>query len=109
MTDFELAVKTAAEKAVLKIITEGGWIAPDYANRFKIPVDFLADVWGLIDPAKVKQALTFRLEDELAERIMNHMASEIATDIKQILSVQERREAIRGIARAHFNQIMQAK
>lgn len=109
MTDFELALKTAAEKTVLKIISDGNWIAPDYASRFKIPADFLSDVWGLIDPAKVKQALASRLEEELADRIMNHMAAEIATDIKQILSVQERRELLRGIARAHLNQIMQAK
>ena len=109
MTDFELAIKTAAEKAVLKIISDGSWIAPDYNTRYKIPVDFMADVWGLVDPAKIKTALARRLESELADRLVNHMAAEIATDIKQILSVTERREALRAIAREHMTAIMGAK
>lgn len=106
MTDFEQSVKAAAEKAVLKIIAEGQWIAPDYANRFKIPPDMLADIWRLVDADKIKAKMVERLENELADRIMNHMAAEMATDVKQILSVQERREALRSIAREHMNTIM---
>ena len=107
MSDFEIAVKTAAERSVLKILTEGSWIAPDYANRFKIPPDFLADVWQLIDAKQLKLSLARRLEEELADRILNHMAAEIATDVKQILSVKERREALRSVARQHMESIMQ--
>ena len=73
MTDFEIALKSAAEKAVLKIISEGSWIAPDYANRFKIPASMLEDI------------------EELADKIINRMAEEISTDVKQILSVKERK------------------
>lgn len=109
MSDFENAVKTAAEKAVLKIISEGSWIAPDYGNRFKIPSDMLAGIWAMVDKDRIKLLMAERLEAELADRIMNHMAAEIATDIKQILSVQERREALRAIARKHLDEIMQAK
>jgi hypothetical protein len=108
MTEFETAIKAAAEKAVLKIISEGSWVMPDYANRFKIPPEMLAGIWGMVDTAGVQKKLAARLEQELADRIVNHMAAEIATDIKQILSVNERREAIRSIVRAHFDQIMQA-
>ena len=103
MTDFELAVKTAAEKAVLKIITEGSWIAPDYANRFKLP----ADVWKLVDQNQIKRHLAARIEEEMADRLVNHIAAELATDIKQILSVPERREALRHVARQHMESIMQ--
>ena len=35
-------------------------------------------------------------------------AAELATDIKQILSVQERREMLRGLAREHMDAVMQA-
>ena len=38
--------------------------------------------------------------------MVNHMAAELATDIKQILSVQERREALRALAREHMDSIM---
>lgn len=108
MSALELAIKAAAERAVINIIGEGSWIAPDYANRFKMPPDFLADVWALVDGQKLKQALATRLESELADRIVNHMAAEIATDVKQILSVKERREALRSVAREHMDSIMNA-
>lgn len=107
MTDFELAVKTAAEKSVLKIITEGSWIAPDYANRFKLPADFMADVWKLVDQNQIKRHLAARIEEEMADRLVNHIAAELATDIKKILSVPERREALRHVARQHMESIMQ--
>jgi len=104
---FELAVKDAAEKSVLKIISEGQWVQPDYANRFKMPPEMLTDIWKMIDTEKLKQKMADRLENELVDRIVNHLAAEIATDVKQILSVKEIREALRGIAREHMESIMQ--
>ena len=108
MTDFELAIKTAAEGALLKIVSEGSWIAPDYANRFKIPADMMTEIWKMVDVEKLQQNMAARLESELAERIVNHMAAEISTDVKQILSVKERREALRHIAREHMDAILRA-
>lgn len=108
MSDFEKAIKAAAEKSVLKIIAEGSWVQPDYANRYQIPADFLASIWDLVDADKLKQELARRLEAELADRIVNHMAAEIATDVKQILSVKECREALREVARKNMVAIMKA-
>ena len=105
-TDFEQAVKAAAEKSVLRILAEGNWVMSSYEHRFKIPADFMADVWGLVDGQKIKAQLAEKLENELAERIINMMAAEIATDVKQILSVKERREALRAHARQHIDSIM---
>lgn len=108
MTDFETAVKHAAEKAVLKIISEGGWVAPDYANRFLLPKEFMADVWKLVDSEKIKIEMAARLERELADRIVNHLAAEISTDVKQLLSNSERREALRAVARENMDRICKA-
>ncbi|MEY4429338.1 MAG: hypothetical protein RLZZ182_2027 [Pseudomonadota bacterium] len=105
MSDFETRLKEAAERSVLKIISEGQWVQPDYNNRFKLPADFMAGVWGLVDTAKLQAALARRLEDELADRIVNHMAAEIATDIKQLLSDRERREQLRALARQHIDSL----
>lgn len=106
VSDFELALKTAAEKSILKIVTEGQWIQPDYANRFKLPTDLLQEIYGLIDREALKAAIVKRLEAELADRIVNRLAAEISTDIKQILSVKDRREAIRELARKHLIHIV---
>lgn len=106
MTDFEQAVKAAAEKAVLKMISEGSWVAPDYNNRFKMPKEMMEDIWALVDQDRLKQKMAERIEEELADRIINLMAAEISTDVKQILSVKERRESLRNLARQHMEGLM---
>lgn len=106
MSEFEKAVSHAAQKAVLKIISEGSWIASNYGSRFKMPPEMLDQVWAMVDVERLKQRMAERIESELADRIVNHMAAELATDIKQLLSVQERREAIRQVARDHLSHIM---
>jgi hypothetical protein len=95
MTNIETRLKTAAENSILKIIEGGGWIQPDYANRIQLPRDLMNEVWAMVDRDALKLRLKERIEAELADRIVNHIAAELATDIKQILSVTERREAIR--------------
>jgi hypothetical protein len=102
MSPFEEALKQAAERSILKIVTDGNWIQPDYANRFKVPAELLSDIYAMVDREALKAAIAKRLEEELADRIVNSLASEISTDIKQILSVKERREAIREVARQHL-------
>ena len=56
MTDFEQAVKTAAEKAVLQFVQGGQWLQPNYESRLKIPVEWVADCWRLVDAEKLKQS-----------------------------------------------------
>lgn len=108
MTSFEQQLKDAAEKSVLRFIGSDGWLMPNYESRLKIPVEWIADCWRLVDADKLKAKLAERLEDELAERMVNRMAEELATDIKQILSVKERREMLRSLARDHMDAVMAA-
>jgi hypothetical protein len=105
MSPFEEALSQAAQRSILKVVMEGSWIQPDYANRFKIPPDLMQDIYSLVDREALKVAIGKRLEEELADRIVNLLAAEIATDVKQILSVKERREAIREVARKHLQHI----
>lgn len=108
MTDFEKQVKEAAEKAVLQFLSSGGWLLPNYESRLKVPAEWVAECWRLVDANKVRAQVAARLESELADRMVNHMAAELATDIKQILSVKERREMLRGLARDHMDAVMKA-
>jgi len=108
MTDFEKAVKTAAEQAVLKFIHDGGWLMPNYESRLKIPADWITSCWNLVDSEKIKKAVAVRIESELADRMVNHIATELATDIKQILGVKERREMLRELARKNMDAVMRA-
>lgn len=108
MSELEQRIKEAAEKAVLQHIGSGGWLLPNYESRLKIPAEWVADCWTLVDSDLLKQQIARRLEAELADRMVNHMAAELATDIKQILSVTERREMLRGLARQHMDAVMKA-
>lgn len=105
MSDFEDKLKSLMEKAVIKLVADGNFIKADYANRVKLPAEFMQDVWNLVDVTKVKKQMAKRLEEELANRIVNSMAAELATDVKQILSVRERREALRAVARENMDRI----
>ena len=58
MTDFEQAVKTAAEKAVLQFVQGGQWLQPNYESRLKIPAEWVADCWRLVDAEKLKRKCT---------------------------------------------------
>ena len=103
---FEEQVKALAEKAVLSMFSKAeNWVKPDYANRVKIPPSLMADVWALVNVEKIKKQMAERLEKELADGIVNHMATELATDVKQILSVAERREALRAVCRENMDRI----
>lgn len=79
MSDFDQQVKAAAEKAVLQFIGSGGWLLPNYESRLKIPAEWIADCWRLVDANRLKQQIAHRLESELADRMVNHMAAELAT------------------------------
>lgn len=106
MADFEAQVKQLAEKAVLTMFTKAeNWIQSDYNNRVTIPASLMAEVWSLVNVEKIKKQMAARLEQELADRIVNHMAAELATDVKQILSVAERREALRAVCRENMDRI----
>jgi hypothetical protein len=108
VSDIEQQIKAAAEKAVLRFVGEGQWLMPNYESRLKVPAEWIADCWRMVDSDKLKAQIAERLEAELADRIVNHMAAELATDIKQILSVRERREALRALAREHMDSLMKA-
>ena len=108
MGDFEAQVKAAAEKAVLNHVSSGQWLMPNHESRLKVPAEWMKEMWRLVDADRVRQQVVKRIESELADRMVNHMAAELATDIKQILSVKERREALRAIAREHMDAVMKA-
>lgn len=109
MSQFEKRLKNLTEEAILKLAKKGEFFKTDYSSRQTLPPDFMSGVWALVDVEKVKKQMAKRLEEELANRIVNQMAAELATDVKQILSVKERREALRAVARENMERICGGK
>ena len=105
MLNIEDKLKETAERAIVKIITEGRWIEPNYNNRFKLPDDFIHSIWQEIDKEKIKQEIKEEIEKEVAKRIVSLIATELATDIKRSLSVKERRDSIRYFVNKNLDDI----
>ncbi len=96
---FEQKMIETIKQNMMNSIAKTDFIMPDYNNRIKIPATFYQKAWELVDQDAVLQILTKNIESEIADRIMNSIASEMANDIKQVLSNKERREEIRAVAR----------
>ena len=102
---FEDKLRQAIQSNVLKSLAAGEWSKPDYNNRLTIPADLVKQAWELVDVEEIKTQLARRIERELADKLVNHMAAEMATDIKTILSDKDKREALRAIARSHVAEV----
>ena len=99
-------IKETAETAVIQFLSDPSkWCAPDYAGRLKMPTDILRAAWEMVDVAAVTKKIAVRIESEIADRLMNHLAAEMATDVKQLLSNTERREEIRALARGYIDKL----
>ena len=105
MSKFEDDLMNSVKCAMVNQINKTDFIQIPYDQRKKIPDHFIERAWELVDHSELCKKLSQRLESELVDRIVNHMASEIATDIKQVLSVKERREKIRSLVRENIEEL----
>jgi len=105
LSKFEDDLKQSMEQAILKMVKSGDLIQPSYESRVKIPETFIKEVWNMVDTEKIKIEMAINIEKVLADQITNRLASEIASDVKSVLSVKHRREAIRNIAKENLNRI----
>lgn len=96
----------AFEESLVKMIREGALLQPDYANRIKIDAAFVKEVYNQIDFNGVMAKLKPMLEERCAELILAAMATEITSDVKQLLSHKERREMLRSIVRENMDRLM---
>lgn len=102
---FEEQMMQAVEDSVLKMIRDGGFIMPDYANRPRIPSDKVQDIYAAINWDNVRRKVMDKVEDRCADHILNSMATEIANDVKQVLSNKELREEVRTFVRAGIKRV----
>lgn len=87
----------AATKALINSLDNG--ISIPYECKYKVPADFFEGVWKLVDKTKVQELMAKNIEQDLADMIVNKLATEISTDLKQLLSNKDRREELRVYAR----------
>ena len=101
--NFEEMIINTVKQSIQRQINTTDFVKIDYQDRVKLPADFLEKAFALVDQDVLLKKLSERLEVELVDRLVNSIAQEMATDIKQVLSVKERREAVRSVVRANID------
>jgi uncharacterized membrane protein YheB (UPF0754 family) len=90
------------------MIRSGDWLKLDYSAKLPIDTAFLRRIQNSVNLDNVLAKLTDQIESRIAEAIFNAMATEIATDVKKILSNMELREDVRAILRAKIRNVAEA-
>lgn len=105
---FDEQLQEAVQQSVLKMARDGSLVVPEYANRAKVPAAKVQELYDAVDWNRVRELVLAEIERAVADKILNAMATEMATDIKQILSNKELREEVRGFIRAGIRRVSEA-
>lgn len=108
MSQFEEDIQLAVRNTILKIIKKGDWIGIDRYNPIKIGVDHLKRVYNAVDWTLVDYLVTAKVEQIIADKIVNSMTKEITNDVKQILCDRVLREELRSLLRTKIQTAVDA-
>jgi len=95
----------AAEDALVRDISRGGWIALRY-NEFSLAITDLEDIFARVDIDKVKDLVRADLEEKIAQKIMHSMATEVGRDVKRVMMNIGTRETFRAFVRDHIEDLV---
>jgi len=94
---FEEAIVAAAKHSIVKLFSDGNMIAPDYANRIKVPPELTQKVYDLVDYEAVLAILRPKVIEMVADRIASALSQELTTDVKKVLSHEPTRMRLRAV------------
>ncbi len=104
MTGFAEQVQQAAEESIVKALKSGEWLRINYGNKVAVTSEQLREVYQGVDMVKVAGILKAKIEKRVADSIFNNLATEVATDVKKIMSNTELREDCRAVIRDKIRQ-----
>lgn len=93
---------------LIKFISAGSWINVPYDKKITIDPSLIKKCYDQIDMTEVLRICKEKLEQHVADKIFNAMATEVATDVKQILSNGELREDCRSFLRTKIREVEKA-
>lgn len=97
--DFTEKLVQSIEDSVLSLVRKGDWITIPYEARAKIDPARIREMYGNVDWKRVMELARKQVEENLADKIVASLATELATDVKSIMSNRELREDIRATLR----------
>jgi hypothetical protein len=101
---FAEQVQQAAEESIVKMLKSGEWLRVGYGDRMTVTPGQLREVYQAVDMSRVGEILKVKIEQKVADAIFNNLATEVATDVKKIMSNSELREDCRAVIRDKIRQ-----
>jgi hypothetical protein len=98
----------AMEDSLVAMIRKGDWILPAYESRIKVNMSTLRIVYDGIDMNRVLRLVQGKVEEHVADKILASLATELATDVKQVMTNRELREDVRAVIRSKFRELAAA-
>ena len=105
MVNFEEKFNDLIQKKIINDISKQDLIKINCNNRYEVPYEVFKECYEKIDIEKVKEKIISRLEEEMADKIVNKMVTEFSNDIKQIMCNRELREDLRYYMRTKIKEI----
>lgn len=99
MSDLGERLVSAFEDALVKMVATGEFMRQDYSAKIPLEIGTLRSIYAKVDINRVTARVLENVEIRMADQILNSMATELATDVKQVLSNKELREDIRSMIR----------
>lgn len=105
---FEKSVVKAVQGSIIKKLSDDSLFEINYNDRVKIGSDKIREVYSLVDWNKIMGIVREKIELHIADKIVNNLATELGTDIKQIMCNTELREDLRATLRGKIRDSVQA-
>lgn len=99
MSTFDTEVTDAARSAIVKLLGSGEWLRVEWSQRVNIKQAQLRAIYDAVDMDHVQELIKDKIEHRIADAIFNSLATEVATDVKKIMSNTELREDCRAVIR----------
>ena len=102
--NFAEQVRRAAEESIVKTLKSGDWLKVGFGDRMTVTPGNLREVYQSVDMVRVGEIPKVKIEQKVADAIFNNLATEVATDVKKIMSNTELREDCRAVIRDKIRQ-----
>jgi len=96
---FEDRMVEAAQESIIKLLESGDWLKVSWDDKLKISATELRAIFNKVDMNRVHERVLAKVEERIANAIIENMATEIGTDVKKIFCNTELREDLRSIIR----------
>jgi hypothetical protein len=106
-TDLEQQLMAVVERVLLKKVADGTWLGMPYGSTSGVSVsrEFLAGLYSRLDMDRISTLVTHKVEERIADKIFNQLATELSNDTKSIMCDAKAREAFREVIRTRIQAV----